>query len=100
MKKVLVSLFFMLSLCSNAQMDKSMCEKIESVAANGALIFKYNDKLYLVSLEDYFLKDIYTGNIHLIDMSHKRKTKTKEGYPRHQWDLFLMNRKLKYTILK
>ena len=52
MKKVLVSLFFMLSLCSNAQMDKNMCEKIESVAANGALIFKYNDKLYLVSLED------------------------------------------------
>lgn len=98
MKNILIAILTGLLIISFARKKDVMddgCEKIKAASRNGALVFTEGDKMYLLDLEKYHLKDIYTGNIYLIDMSKKKKE-----VPRKKWDLFLLNKSFKCVRIK
>lgn len=99
MKTILLSVMMMLSIASFTQtaLTSESCSKIETAAKEGALVFVHEGKLYLVSLADYDLYDIYTGDIRFRNYSDKKK---KPKRMEREWDLMLMTRRVKYTILK
>lgn len=88
-KKTISLLFLLFSLNSFSQ-KKIPCDSVMSeLAKKNCLIFSYNNNIYSMSLENYYLNDIYTGDIHLLDMT-KRVKRRKRYEPTRNWELFLM----------
>ena len=101
MKLLVLFLAISIASCATAQepiitLSTSQSERILGAAKEGALLFIHEDKLYLVSLADYDLYDIYTGDIRFRNYSDKKKHK----HISRQWELMLLTRRVKYTILK
>lgn len=91
-KKLTISLFLLLSLNSLSQ-KKIPCDSIMAeLARKNSLIFSYDGQFYSMSLENFYLNDIYTGDIHLLDMT--KKVRRRKNYePARNWELFLMMHK-------
>ncbi len=98
-KKSIILLSLLFSFNSFSQ-EKISCDSVISRLARGnSLIFSYNGEMYTLPLENYYLNDIYTGDIHLLDMS-KKVRRRKKYEPTRNWELFLIMKKNDVKKLK
>jgi len=89
----------MVSSFGFSQKEISCDSLVSMLSRKNSLLFNYENKIYVVDLENYFLKDIHTGNIHLINMS-KRVKKRKHYTPERKWDLFMLIKNENVRVLK
>ena len=102
MKRLVLFLAIIIACHTMAQesittLSSKQIDAILTAATDGALLFKHEGKLYLVSLSDFDMYDIYTGDLRFRNYSDKKKKPKRIS---RQWDLMLLTRRVKYAILQ